>query len=557
MQNAVIYARYSSHSQREESIEGQLRECHDFAKRNGFRIIEEYCDRALTGKTDNRAGFQKMIKDAKNSKFECVLVYKLDRFARNRYDSAMYKNMLKKHNVKVISVKENISDSPEGIILESVLEGMAEYYSANLSQNIKRGMLENAMQCKFNGSGLPLGYKVSADQKYEVDPAEAKIVQEIFQMYADGNSASQVIEYCNGKGYKTKRGAPFNKNSLRKMLQNDKYIGVYRHSGIVVENGVPAILDKVLFDKVQATFKRNYTSRARSKAIVDYLLSSKLFCGECGANMIGNSGTGRHGTKHFYYKCNGRIAKNGCHKHTEQKDWIEKTVVKITVDKVLTDENIDVIAEKAVELINKEAADMTLLLHYESELKETKKRIKNILDLMEEGIATSSTKDRLLELEAYAAGLQDNIEYEKIKKPSLSKEHIIFWLNSFKNGDINDIEYCRRVIDTLVNRVYVYDTDDGNGRKIVIAFNTTQNSTAEVSFADFKGESGFAFSVKHLLQFEPPSGSNSNRCFVFSFIYKVLQSFLVFAQTGQKTITDENGEANIKKQCFRTPMSVL
>ena len=153
MKKAVIYARYSSHSQRDESIEGQLRECHEYAIKNDYIILEEYCDKAMTGKNDNRAGFQKMIKDAKNNKFNYVLVYKLDRFARNRYDSAMYKNMLKKHNVKVISIKENISDAPEGIILESVLEGMAEYYSANLSQNIKRGMVENALQCKFNGSG--------------------------------------------------------------------------------------------------------------------------------------------------------------------------------------------------------------------------------------------------------------------------------------------------------------------------------------------------------------------------------------------------------------------
>ena len=144
MKKAVIYARYSSHNQRDESIDGQLRECKAFAQRNNLMVIKEYCDRAISGKTDNRDSFQQMIKDAKNNKFDYVLVYKLDRFARNRYDSAMYKNILKKHNIKVMSVMENLSEGPESIILESVLEGMAEYYSANLSQNIKRGMTENA-----------------------------------------------------------------------------------------------------------------------------------------------------------------------------------------------------------------------------------------------------------------------------------------------------------------------------------------------------------------------------------------------------------------------------
>ena len=493
MQNAVIYARYSSHNQREESIEGQLRECHDFAKRNGLRVIEEYCDRALTGKTDNRPSFQKMIKDAKSHKFSYVLVYKLDRFSRNRYDSAMYRSVLKKHNVRVLSARENISDAPEGILLESMLEGLAEYYSANLSQNIKRGMLENAMKCKFNGSGLPLGYKIGEDKRLEIVPAEAKIVQEIFQNYADGMSSTQIVAWCNEKGYKTKRGKPFAKNSLSKMLSNDKYIGVYRFDTVVVEDGIPPIIDKALFEKVQSMLKRNYTSRARNKAIVDYLLSSKLFCGECGANMVGNGGTAKSGKKHYYYKCNTRVTKKGdCCKSTEPKDVIENIVVKTTVEKVLTDENIELIATKVVELVEKEASDFTMLHHYEDALQDTRKRIKNILDLMEEGIATSTTKDRLLELEATESELIENIEHEKIKIPSIPKEQIIFWLNSFKDGNIDSIEYKRKVIDTLVNKVYVYDTD-GGGKRIVITFNTSKNSTAEVTHADITNALGFTY----------------------------------------------------------------
>ena len=150
MIKAVIYARYSSHSQREESIEGQIRECQDFASRNGFVIIDEYIDRALSGKTDNRENFQRMIKDSEKGHFQAVLMYTLDRFARNRYDSAMYKAKLKKNGVKIYYAKQSIPDTPEGIILESVLEGYAEYYSENLSRNIKRGMKENALQCKSN-----------------------------------------------------------------------------------------------------------------------------------------------------------------------------------------------------------------------------------------------------------------------------------------------------------------------------------------------------------------------------------------------------------------------
>lgn len=485
MKKAVIYARYSSHNQREESIEGQLRECHDYATKNDYVIINEYCDKAISGKTDNRAAFQKMIKDAKNGKFNYVLVYKLDRFARNRYDSAMYKNMLKKHNIKVISIMENISDSPEGIILESVLEGMAEYYSANLSQNIKRGMMENVLACKYNGHGLCLGYRITPEQYYEIEPIGAKIVTEIFKMYARGRTVSEIVNYCNEKGYKTVKGNEFNKNSLRRMLINEKYIGTYKHGDIVIENGIPAIIDKELFEQVQKRFKVNYNSRARSTAKADYLLSTKLFCGHCGTNMNGESGTSKTGDKHHYYKCAKRKTTRDCDKNTEYKEWLENTVVQITVEKVLTDENIELISSRAIEIIDEEIADKTMLEHYENEMKETKKKIKNILDMIERGVASKNIAERLNELEQYEKELDANIEFEKIKKPVLTKEIIMYWLESFRHGDINSIDYKRRIIDTLLHSVYVYDVapdDDGRKRRrFVLNFNTSSNNTADVT----------------------------------------------------------------------------
>jgi len=218
---AVIYARYSSHNQREESIEGQIRECQDFAARNNFIIIDEYIDRAISGRTDDRENFQRMIKDSEKGHFDAVIMYTLDRFARNRYDSATYKAKLKKNGVRVFYAKQTIPDGAEGIILESVLEGMAEYYSENLARNVKRGLTENALQCKTNG-GKCLGYRKNSEEKFEVDPAAAKIVQEIFQMYAAGTSATQIINHCNERGYKTVRGRPFTRNSLRTILQNKK-----------------------------------------------------------------------------------------------------------------------------------------------------------------------------------------------------------------------------------------------------------------------------------------------------------------------------------------------
>ncbi len=163
---AVIYARYSSDSQREESIEGQLRECKEYAKKNDITILGTYIDRAFSARTDNRPEFQRMIKDSAKHLFDMVLVWKLDRFARDRCDSATYKTILKKNGARVVSVTEYIADDPSGILLESLLEGYAEYYSAELSEKIARGQNENAYKCKYNGGGVPVGYYIDDEQNW-------------------------------------------------------------------------------------------------------------------------------------------------------------------------------------------------------------------------------------------------------------------------------------------------------------------------------------------------------------------------------------------------------
>lgn len=449
-------------------------------------VVNEYCDRAISGKTDNRPSFQRLIKDSEKGQFEAVIMYTLDRFARNRYDSAIYKAKLKKNGVRVFYAKQPMPDTPEGIILESVLEGYAEYYSENLSRNIKRGLKENALQClATGGSSLPLGYTMDENRKFVIDPVGSKIVQEIFQLYADGMSATQIINYCNEKGYRTQRGNAFNKNSLHTILQNEKYIGTYKFMDVVVENGVPAILTKELFEKVQAMLKHNYTARARTKAKEDYLLTTKVFCGHCGSPMVGESGTSKSGKLHFYYKCTDRKRNGKCRKKVEKKDWLEETVVSFTVQQVLTDENIDRIATKAMEIIEKESADTTYLDGLQAELKEVKKKLKNLMNAIEQGMITSTTKERLEELEQEKNDVESRIAREEMKKPLLTKERIMYWLTSFKSGNVSSVEYRRRVIDTLVNSVYVYDDGD-KGRRLLFTFNLSGQNTATLSCSDIE-----------------------------------------------------------------------
>ena len=263
----VIYARFSSHSQSEQSIEGQLKVCYEYAKAHDYIVIGEYIDRAQSAKTTHRVEFQKMISDSDKHGFEGVLVYQLDRFARNRIDSAIYKSRLKKNGVKVISAKENISENASGVLMEGVLESMAEYYSAELSQKILRGMSINAEKCLSNGSVPGLGYKVDKDRKFYIDEDEAKIVREIYERYALGESKREIVEDLQKRQFKTSRGNPFSKNSLNYILRNKRYIGYYLYKDQETKDGMPRILDDDLFYRVQDRMNKNKKARAHATAI--------------------------------------------------------------------------------------------------------------------------------------------------------------------------------------------------------------------------------------------------------------------------------------------------
>ena len=248
MENAVVYARYSSHNQTEQSIEGQLAAAHKYAEARGLNIIHEYCDRAKTGTNDNREEFQQMLHDCQTHTFTVIIVWKVDRFGRNREEITFNKYKAKKHGVRVEYIAENITEGPEGVILESVLEGMAEYYSLQLSQNVRRGYLESAKKHKVLGGHYPLGYRRSENGFYEIDPTTAPAVKLIYNMYESGESISNIIRYLNENGYRNLRGKPFTKNSLPSILKNERYTGTYIFKDqIKEENIIPAIITKEVF----------------------------------------------------------------------------------------------------------------------------------------------------------------------------------------------------------------------------------------------------------------------------------------------------------------------
>ena len=462
---AAIYARYSSANQREESIEGQLRECKAYAARNGYRIVREYTDAALSGKTDKRPGFQRMIADSDLRIFQVVIVWKLDRFARDRYDAAIYRKRLSDNGVRLCSAMEGISDSPEGIIMEGLLDAMAEYYSANLSENIKRGQYDSALKRKVFTSAV-LGYRKGSDGRYEIDPATAPIVQRIFREYTNGSTRPEIIEGLNADGLRTSKGKPFSKNSLSTILANEKYIGMYRYKGIEDPKGIPAIIDLVTFSRAQEiTRKRKFKKSRRNMNEDTYMLVPKVFCGECGRMMTGESAKSHTGKIYQYYSCTGRKGKerNGCKKTRVLKDQLEKALIRAVNEQILTDEMIETFVEQYTKNREAFAEENSSLIAYQSEQKEVTRKIRNVNKAIADGIWTASVQETLLSLENRREELEILIAEEERRNVPIPPEMLREYFQRLRTASKSESETQRTLLDIFLRRVYVFDPEKKNG----------------------------------------------------------------------------------------------
>ena len=453
--NGVIYARFSSENQREESIDGQIRECTAYCEKNGITVVGHYIDRAMSAKTDNRPDFQRMIKDSAKGNFDFVVVWKIDRFARNRYDSAYYKNQLKKNNVKVLSATENIADGPDGILLEALLEGMAEYYSAELAEKVNRGMTENALKCKYNGGVLTFGYMIDAERHYQIDPVNAGIILEIFKMYDEDYTMLEICKHLEAKGLVIRKKVP-GINFVQRALSNRRYLGEYIYKDIVIPGGIPQIVPDDLFERVQKKLEINKRAGARHKADDDYLLTTKLFCGDCQSFMVGECGTGKSGGVYHYYRCvNSKRTKTCESKHKSiRKEKIEKVVISHLVDLIMDDDFINNFSQVAYDTQSIESSITTAL---KNQLAETEKGIENLINAVQMGIFSESTRQRLNDLEETKRKLQESIVQEELGSPVFTLEEIRAFLMSYRKLDFNSLKGKRTLVDRFLNSVVVYD----------------------------------------------------------------------------------------------------
>lgn len=464
--NAVVYARYSSHKQGEQSIEGQLAAARKYAGEHGYTIIHEYIDRAQTGRNDDREQFQQMLKDTAKHQFEAVIIWKIDRFGRNREEIAFNKYRCKKNGVKVLYTAESIPDTPEGIILEAVLEGMAEYYSVQLATNVKRGMDNVARKGQSVGGTIPLGYR-TADKRLEPDPKSAPLVKQIFEMYAAGSTQKEIVDHLNAEGLRTRRGKPLTVNSIRAVLKNKKYIGIYHYDGKEYPDvNFPALIDTDTFDKVQRMLVQNRKAPARKWTKAEYLLTGKLFCGLCGHTMVGECGTGKSGAKYCYYNCLEKKKNRTCRKRAVRKEWIEQLVLEKAKAVVMSDEMIDFIAEKTYNYYVEQNTDTSYTDALHAELEQVKMATANLVRAVEAGIFNAATKARMDELEQQQRELETALaDAELVSGLRLTQDHIKFFLLQFRQSDFGEQESQRRIIDIFVNAVFVYDD------RVTITFN--------------------------------------------------------------------------------------
>ena len=454
MARAAIYARFSSHSQREESIDDQVSVCRAEAARAGDEVVAVYPDSAKTGTNDDRPQFQRMLRDAERGRFEVLYIYKQDRFARNRYDAASNKMRLRRAGVRVVSAAERIPEGADGILLESLLEGLAEYYSANLRENVRRGMDGNAARCMTNGRAI-YGYRTGPDGKYEPDPDEAPVARDVFERYAAGQTMQKIADALGAR--RTRRGAKFSPAYISKMLRREAYVGVYEYMGHRTPGGMPAIVDEGTWARVQDRLGRN-PRHGRPKPDA-YPLSGRLFL-EGGEAFFGSSGTSATGRRYRYY----RAPKAGVSVSAEQ---IEQSVGGGVIDALCRDGAGQRVADLVLSAYEEEARGSR------EEAEALRKRLEanereqdNAVDAIVRMGASDRLARRMEELQREHESIMAELSAAESAMPKVTPDMVEFWI-----GRLVECADASALVSGFVSRVTI--SNDG---RVFVEFNMLDNA---------------------------------------------------------------------------------
>lgn len=489
---AVGYCRYSSTAQREESIAAQKRAIGHYCVLGGYEIVEWYCDEAISGTTDKRPEFQRLIADIQNNKVKTLIVHKLDRFSRNKKDTFEYLDLCEDCGVKVISVTEPIGNSPADRMLVTVISGVNEYFSLNLSNEVVKGMLENAHRGFWSGGKPPLGYDV-VDKKLVINEKEAEAIRLIYEMYAEGYGYGKIIDRLNLLGYKTKKGNKFAKNSLCDLIENEKYKGVYvfnkRSSKkkkdkkrnnhkfkpdeeiIRIPGGCPAIISEELWNKANRV--RKTTGKLKSNAKRQYLLTSMLVCAECGAKMHGNLRKSTKGHEYMTYRCNNRINQHTCGKKEIRTEIVDDFVLDEIFKNFFTDKTIS----KLTAAVNKHRNEILMSNEKYMNVKDGLKADIKTRDILIEALEETNSVaicSRIKEIEEKITASQSFItNYKKACKSQLTDDDLKNALEPLKERmkKAESIEQTKLILSHLIDKIVISD----NEITLYLKFSVPQN----------------------------------------------------------------------------------
>lgn len=458
---AVLYLRFSSENQTEQSIEGQRRGCIAYAKANNLTIIGEYIDRAKSATTDARPDFQKMIHDSYSGQFGIVLVWKSDRFSRQRADAIKYRTILRENGVSLLSTTEANIDGPEGILMEAVNDGFNEYYSAELSAKVQRGLAESVIKGYFIGGSKPFGYTI-IDKKYTIDENEATSVKEMYRLYVyEAKTMTEIARILTASGMKWTDGRAINHNLVEKVLSSEKYKGVLKCATAVNTNAIPRLVSDETWEKAQLIRESKKHKGGAFKADEAYALVGKLYCGECGTMMVGQSGTSETKRLYSYYTCNSRIH-HGCNARRWRKDLVEDYAIE-TIREILADNaNSRLIADY---LYKAQSNDTIELSSLKKALSDVDRRIQNIEVAIENGIFTKTTQGALLKLEAEKEELEINMAKENLRHRVYTKDEIKAAIEEYSSIELKTDAERKSFANTFITRIDLFS----DGKMIIIA----------------------------------------------------------------------------------------
>lgn len=475
----VLYGRYSSHNQKDISVEQQFEKGYELAAEYGIRIIDTYADRAVSGRTDKRRDFQRMMTDAAKGKFRYVIAWKSNRMGRNMLEALINEARLQDLGVRVLYVEEDFDDTAAGRFAARSMMNVNQFYSENMAEDIKRGLYDNAANCMVANGHLPYGYKADETLHYAIDEPKAAVIREIFTRVSCGEAFVDIMASLNARGIKTSYGRPWGRSSFQRILSNERYRGIYIYGDVRKEGGIPRIVSDELYFKVQEVITTKKNPQGRHRVNGDYLLTGKLFCGHCKSPMTGISGTSRSGNLHYYYVCQKRRTEKTCEKKNLRRDDIELQVAKAIKRRTLDDDTINWIADSVVEYSqHQESASGIGLL--EDQLKDTQRSIKNLMAAIEQGIITPTTKARLMELEKEQSDIDRKITMAKADVIPVNRDQLVGWLKKLQAGDVHDKKYQAELFDTFLIAVYVYDNPDGQDYMKVVFNYAGSKNTVEI-----------------------------------------------------------------------------